>query len=249
MDFLRALSPHAERATPRTSAILPSRFAGTTPLHYVPVPPPVAAEPLDAESRPNAADAPARPAMASPERFEARAVEDGDRVPTRRQRDDVNPRVAVSPTPLADMAPRVERLAPPDDRRGLDVPRLRESPLSSPHLPDTRGRQIDRDAPPGQSRTAGPAFQTQRARTDSPRVTVAQAPNAVPAPLSSAAVATRAAQQTNHRPVIHVTIDRIDVRAPASPPAALPARRRTAAPRTSLSEYLRGGGSRSGGGR
>ena len=231
-------------------AILPSRFTGMRPLHYVPVPPPAAAEPLEAESRPNAADAPARPAMASPERFEPHPVEGGDRVPTRRQRDELNPRAAADATPLASVAARVERLTPPDDRRGLDIPRLRESPLSSPHLPDTRGRQIDRDAPPGQSRTAGPAFQTQRARTDSPRVTVARAPNALPAPLSPAAVATHAARQANHRPVIHVTIDRIDVRAPASPPAALPARRRAAAPRTSLSEYLRGGSrSGSGGGR
>jgi hypothetical protein len=231
MDFLRALSPHAERATPRASAILPSRFAGTRPLHYVPVPPPVAAEQLEAESRPNDVDAPARPAMASTGRFEPIPVEDGDGVATRRQRDDANRKAAAGPTPSADVAPR-----------------LRELPLASPRLPDTRGRHVDGDAPPRQSRTAAPAFQTQRAHTDPPRVTVAQAPNAAPAPLSPAAVATRAAQQTNHRPVIHVTIDRIDVRAPASPPPALPARRGAAAPRTSLSEYLRGG-SRSGGGR
>jgi len=248
MEFLRALSPHAERNGARASAILPSHFAVTRPLRHVPVPV-IAGEQLDAESQSAAADAPARPAMASTGRIEPNPVDGGEGIATRHQRDDANQRAAASPTPFAHVALQVERPAAPDDQRELDVPRLRESPLSSPRLPDARGRHVDRDAPPRQSRTAAPAFQTQRARTDPPRVTVAQAPSAVPAPLSPAAVATCAARQMNHRPIIHVTIDRIDVRAAASPPASLPARRRAAAPRTSLSEYLRGGVSRSGGGR
>jgi hypothetical protein len=245
MDFLRALSRHAERTTARASAILPSRFAGTGPLHHVPVTP-VGAEPVEAESRPNAADAPARPAMAATGRFEPNPVENDDRIATRHHRDDANQRAAAGPKPLGDVALRVERPAASDGRRETPVPRLREAPLSSPRRPETRGRHVERDATPGQSRTAAPASQTHRARTDLPRVT-AQAPSAAPAPLSPAAVATRGAQREHHRPVIHVTIDRIDVRAAASSPAALPVKPRAAAPRTSLSEYLRAGANRSGG--
>ena len=245
MDFLRALSPHAGRTTARASAILPSRFAGTGPLHYAPVTP-VDAEPFEAESQPNAADAPARPAMTSTGRLESNPVGDGDRIATRRHRDDANQRTAADPTPLSDVALRVERPAPYDGRRETHVPHLRESPLSSLRPPETRGPHVERDATPGQSRTAAPEFQDHRARIDLPRVTV-QGRNAAPAPLSPAAVATRGAQRENHRPVIHVTIDRIDVRAAASSPAALPVKRRAAAPRTSLSEYLRAGANRSGG--
>jgi hypothetical protein len=48
-------------------------------------------------------------------------------------------------------------------------------------------------------------------------------------------------------PVIHVTIDRIDVRALASPQRPAPTRSRAASPRVSLADYLRGGPRRPGG--
>ena len=60
------------------------------------------------------------------------------------------------------------------------------------------------------------------------------------APLSDVSVASRIAQPRDERPVVHVTIDRIDVRAP---PAAKPeptARRARPQPAVSLTEYLRG---------
>jgi hypothetical protein len=68
-------------------------------------------------------------------------------------------------------------------------------------------------------------------------------------PMSEASLAQRVVRARDQRPVIHVTIDRIDVRAPAAAqrPAA-PARARAAAPSVSLSDFLRARGStRSGG--
>lgn len=69
----------------------------------------------------------------------------------------------------------------------------------------------------------------------------ARAPNRA-MPLREQVLAGRTAEARAQAPVIHVTIDRIDVRAPApSQPAAAPRRARLE-PVVSLSEYLRGGG-------
>ena len=61
------------------------------------------------------------------------------------------------------------------------------------------------------------------------------------APLSEAAVAGRAEDSRRAEPVIHVTIDRIDVRAPAPAPPAQPARRASAEPSVSLADFLSAG--------
>jgi hypothetical protein len=65
--------------------------------------------------------------------------------------------------------------------------------------------------------------------------------------MSAPALAERHAAAAEPRPVVHVTIDRIDVRAPAAParPAAAP-RARNAAPSVSLADYLRQGGAKAG---
>ncbi|MGH8445496.1 MAG: hypothetical protein ACREVL_09515 [Solimonas sp.] len=61
-----------------------------------------------------------------------------------------------------------------------------------------------------------------------------------PAPLSEAAVAGRTTADRGVRPIVHVTIDRIDVRAPREAPRATPAPRR-AKPESSVSlaDYLK----------
>jgi hypothetical protein len=61
------------------------------------------------------------------------------------------------------------------------------------------------------------------------------------APLSERALAGRTEPPRRADPVIHVTIDRIDVRAPAVPRPATAARRPPAEPSVSLSDFLRGG--------
>lgn len=59
-------------------------------------------------------------------------------------------------------------------------------------------------------------------------------------PLSRQAVMSRVEQQSERRPVVHVTIDRIDVRAPAVPERTAPrSRPRQTSSGSSLTEYLR----------
>ena len=71
--------------------------------------------------------------------------------------------------------------------------------------------------------------------------TLPEAPVTRAAPLSPAVVAGRAMAVREQAPVIHVTIDRLDVRAPAR---AEPARQRPRPqPAVSLSDYLRDGSS------
>lgn len=60
-------------------------------------------------------------------------------------------------------------------------------------------------------------------------------------PLSDAAVAGRATPAREEGPVIQVTIDRLDVRAPAPPANASERRRPSPQPAVSLSDYLREG--------
>jgi hypothetical protein len=60
------------------------------------------------------------------------------------------------------------------------------------------------------------------------------------APLSDVSVASRIAQPRDERPVVHVTIDRIDVRAAAAAKSEPAARRARPQPAVSLTEYLRG---------
>lgn len=80
-----------------------------------------------------------------------------------------------------------------------------------------------------------------------PITAVAPSAKAQFAPLSPTAVAARSTHERHARPVVHVTIDRIEVRASSPPQAPPPARRRATAPRVSLSEYLRAGARRHGG--
>jgi hypothetical protein len=84
-------------------------------------------------------------------------------------------------------------------------------------------------------------------------LTAARSPNegkqrarAVTAPLSDVVIAARPRAPREERPVIHVTIDRLEVRAPTAPKAAVERRKSRPLPSQSLADYLRGG---AGGGR
>jgi hypothetical protein len=77
------------------------------------------------------------------------------------------------------------------------------------------------------------------------RAATATAGDTMPlAPLSDGAVAARTQAHRPPAPVIHLTIDRIDVRAPAPSRAAPPARRAPAEPSLSLSDFLAAGSPR-----
>jgi hypothetical protein len=69
---------------------------------------------------------------------------------------------------------------------------------------------------------------------------ILSAADRIAAPLSDVSVASRIAQPRDERPVVHVTIDRIDVRAPPAVKPEPTARRARPQPAVSLTEYLRG---------
>jgi hypothetical protein len=58
-------------------------------------------------------------------------------------------------------------------------------------------------------------------------------------PLSQQALASRVLSQSDRPPIVHVTIDRVDVRAPAAPERPAPRTRSRTATAGSLTDYLR----------
>ena len=113
------------------------------------------------------------------------------------------------------------------------APVLAALPMSELVVPlDQRAAPMDQHVAPMEAR---------------PVILAAMARPSLAAPLSAAAVAGRVALEVGQgaaAPVIHVTIDRIDVRdAPVAKPAAV-VRRGRAQPAVSLAEYLSPGGAR-----
>jgi len=248
MEFLRGLAPRRAADATRASAVLPSRFAIGGPLSAVPAVPLSTVATGDewpaqtaSEPRPQAAVQPVVDPFAG-----ARAPATAHVDASASTRTVVESRPADGPTTR--VAPRTSR----DDRGQWAPPSL---PLAQPRaLDSTRKAPLTVSEPVVAQRSAGVALaatppvvigssgaqSTERAAPPLPVPAVA-------APMSDAALAARTSSRADQRPVIHVTIDRIDVRAPASPrQPALPARSRAASPRVSLSDYLRGGTRRPG---
>ncbi|WP_321796819.1 hypothetical protein [Caballeronia sp. J97] len=143
-----------------------------------------------------------------------------------------------------------ERETPPSDSVAAHAPR---SVAPIPTRPQ-------HDDPPAQPRTASrpytvtgvmhagePAVEpmpapvsgaTPPARAAHTRAPAAPAPER---PLSAAALAQRMLPAAREATVVHVTIDRIDVRAPAATPAPRPQAKPRATPAMSLADYLRRG--------
>ena len=213
MDFARRLVPLRAADTTRAVAVLPSRFGSESPLQSSPRPVP----PRESESL----VVPATCAMeathdAVPRRDAewAGATEAGEQ------------RVPASTPRTTHEASRPARL------RRADLPsRDSETPAPAPvaapiiaaperlHLPPAASLQLTEFGP----------------------IAIATRPAAaIRAPLSEFALAERSAQTEEPRPIVHVTIDRIEVRAVAAPPRpAPPPRSRSAAPSVSLGDYLR----------
>ena len=241
MDFLRRLAPSrvddASRAVPR----LVSRFAGdaATSLSQrlgleaasaMPGPPPVPASPPQRERSAPAADRPPPwPIPAEPhETPRGVAVSDLHRdAPTEALRER-----APGGAALANVSDRVDRANPDDD---AIAPSAGTRPL----------RRVDMDAlmPMSMNSAVTAAGIARPAPPPAP-------PPAQAAPISAAAIETLTAARVPPRPVIHVTIDRIDVRAPATAPRAVSASRprNSMAPGVSLADYLRAGPRRRDGG-
>lgn len=85
-------------------------------------------------------------------------------------------------------------------------------------------------------------------RPDSDPTAARPAPPKPSAPLSDQALASRSVPVAPARPVIQVTIDRIDVRAPAAPQRPAAVKRPAQEPSVSLADYLRPGRAARGGG-
>ncbi|MEP7100349.1 MAG: hypothetical protein ABI781_07560 [Burkholderiales bacterium] len=106
------------------------------------------------------------------------------------------------------------------------------------------------DLPLSRSAAIAPRSSPTRPRADAVDMNVAASPQALFTPQAASPVARPLSQRTIDArvtvaapmpPVIHVTIDRIDVRAPtASPRKAEPPKPQRAAPSVPLADYLRG---------
>jgi len=227
MDFLRGLAPRRDGDTSWAVPVVPSRFSESRPL-LLAAPSPVHSPGMDAD-----VVQPLPPAM------RARTAPPGSR-PAHESA------VTEAPAPTAPIALQAAR---PERAHDLDVRPivLRQPParvITAPLVEHASAAPISRreTEPPSAARAATPlvlARVTARLAA-TPAVERTDAAATVSAPLSAAALAERPAQQATAPPVIHVTIDRIEVRAPAaSRPAAAPARSRAHAPSVSLTDYLR----------
>ena len=133
------------------------------------------------------------------------------------------------------------RAPPGDAHEGLARPvsePLERAPSESSR--DHGASQSSRDGP---GRPVPAAYSRLAQRHAAPDAAIAMPPaNRPKAPLSEAVLAARPI--ATPAPVIHVTIDRLEVRAPAAarPAVSEPTPRRRPQPRVSLSDFLRGGG-------
>jgi hypothetical protein len=232
MDFLRGLAPRRDGDSSWAAPVLPSRFSGLRPLSVE----------LPGSDAPAGvvADSAREP---SPQDLRGAARMQQWQSPPDRPASNVVPVVAATPpdqpVPATHHHHHHERLAVERVLTPVAPPPRVGGIITRPAMP----------APAGQAtvlRTEMPAVEARPTRPVARRQPLPQTAM-VSAPLSAAAVAERKVTQINPRPVIHVTIDRIEVRAPAGTrPAARPARTRETAPTLSLRDYLRGPGDRRG---
>jgi hypothetical protein len=230
MDFARSLAPLRDSDLTRALPVLPSRFGAEAPLSTAPSPhdEPEPGLPTPTEERPGAA---ARPSRAS---LVTLADDDGLR---------------TQAVPAAPSSRRQAAATHQPQRLPADA----ELPAPAPPPASLRGRAAAERIDGAPSAASLPAIADPALIRQAPRVSAAAprdgaAPPHVPRrPMSAPALAERHAAAAEPRPVVHVTIDRIDVRAPAAParPAAAP-RARNAAPSVSLADYLRQGGAKAG---
>ena len=239
MDFLRGLAPARESDTTRASAVLPSRFDSEGSL----VAGAAAPQPLEG------GDDQDRPAV--------RLI---SKIPTARVDTTAAPAAGFvsRPTAVVVRSP----VAVPRDRNDMSdaTAPLREdhaSPVTSVERRPVQQRPVIHEKAP---ETFDNARASRAAMPESPKETVRRherqneagallrQPNVSRAPMSEAAVAQRTARSAERPAIVHVTIDRIDVRAPAtqSRPVATPKAR--PASRVSLADYLRGDTGRNGDG-
>jgi hypothetical protein len=240
MDFIRGLAPRRDGHGPAAIPVLPSRFAAVA----------------FSESHERITAAPTAPA-ASSDHVSARGVTGPARADDNGSKRRADSRVeatgrVIGRTPDTPASPVPEVPAQPVQGRQR-TPEIETGELGrAAGVTEPRG-QVAAAAADGHVNSSRPVTSHPTSASASNRAPLETAPRVPPpravpvSPLSREALATRS-PQAGERPVIEVTIERIDVRAPASsarPPR--PARPRTM-PSVSLGDYLRApertGGSR-----
>jgi hypothetical protein len=251
MEFFRRLAPPRAGDTARAVAAMPSRFAVEQPLRAIEAPPADTATAVPVGARSTSMWLPLHQPE-GPSAAVRSGVLHGPSIGPRTQN-----RTEAAPEEPAlrsgDVGGPLPPSAPPPSARGLTPtttrPEMRHQ-VAGRTVPaaDTLRRRPQRASMPAVERaapTASSADAPDPYQADVPR---AAAPRPA-APLSTAAIEMRIAPARAPQPVIHVTIDRLEVRAPAGverTPA--PAKRRAASPTVSLADYLRRRGPGSSGG-
>ena len=226
MDFLRRLAPRRDGDTSWAVPVVPSRFSGMRPLSVergAPDTAPAVAADIARAPRPTDVRSPAPAPL------------------TQRPAD----RLAPTALPVVPDVPQIRAAQPvPQDRRHQPLTDERvaqpvvtgrdaEPIVTRPVISTSVERRPD-------VRVETPVVDVRPTRTAVLTHPIAQVTQAT-APLSPAAVAERRATSSRVPAVVHVTIDRIEVRAPqAARPAARAPRARASAATVSLTEYLRG---------
>jgi hypothetical protein len=251
MNFLQRLAPARPGDPTRAVAAMPPRFESERPLRdAVPIAPSAGGE-MDLGS--GESEQPAEPERMGPvEERQGRAIpleaRQARAIPQHESADWTQ--VPRPPTRSSD-APASG--AGGERARGLrapkeDSPAIRAEPRSERNAPRPLSPPPPRGSPPSDPKPSPLAPMTRAPHRVQP-ATMAQAQpvTAAPAdtsssstPLSKATLAVRASHGPEPRPVIHVTIDRIEVRAPAAAPRSAPPSQPAPAPGVSLGDYLRG---------
>lgn len=241
MDFARRLAPPRDADATRAVAVLPSRYGGGSPLRSSP-----ATMHGDGEGPPGLLVGAMEPMQVAASRL------DPARTPAAEAR---GQRLSAIPSsaPSGEAAPR--DAAMPMSRSLGDTGDVHPADRRPLHLPSR-----DTQAPVPLGGVAAAIVTPELAQVQNalpPRFAGLRPISARPAamqhaptrrPLSEAALAARSARTSEPRPIVQVTIDRIDVRAPATPPRAMAPQKRIATPSVSLSDYLRARGAAPSGG-
>lgn len=184
-----------------------------------------------------------------PAATEGAAAGRGQTIQSRRREadEDINAPPAFLPKPNAAPAVRRETTASHRSRAATDAPQ-RSPPKAAPARSDDPqpsprenvavprpAADMSAVAAQGEAAAAPPLFNTPAAPL------AASMPRRDPPPLSDAAVASRLGGPREAAPVVQVTIDRIDLRAPDARKPAEPSKQARQQPAISLADYLRNG--------
>lgn len=235
MDFLRSLAPNQGNARQRAVAAVRSRFEAARPIQSMP---PTTSD-GDGDEGNSAAETPlVRDATLGVSA--TRIIAPNTTTPLGAARDT---RAPVDPTDHRTQTgrPRMEvhsTVDIPEQTRevAMDVLRAPVRHVMSQRLEPVAGR-VQLSTPELERRSRLTNIHVVPALASVVRTTHVPADER---PLSRQAVLSRIEQPGERRPIVHVTIDRIDVRAPAAPErAASRSRTRSSSSNGSLAEYLR----------